>query len=147
MEVVEIPCAVITMLDVDIFKVEYRNDYRVELKDAIELDRVFVELSQGAGIYTLLDTSGKHALFSKEAQRFLAKEGIMVKERRILDFALVIDNLPNRLLAKFYITFFKPKYPIKIFPNVDSALAFLKACKKRDGSIPLENNVSEHNSH
>ena len=67
----------------------------------------------------------KYSVFSPEAQKYLANEAPMVVQNRLLGFAITIDSLPNRMLAKFYIAFFKPTYPVKIFSNETEAMDWL----------------------
>jgi len=126
MHSIEIACAIITKLGPDLIKTEYRDGYTVELADAIELDEVFVKLSEGRGIYNLLDTKGRFSVFSKDAQKYLAKEGTMVIENRMLGIAVIIDSLPNRLLAMFFVSFYKPPYPFKVFSNEEAALNYIE---------------------
>lgn len=131
----EIACASITILRPDLIEIIYKNNYLVELEDAKAVDDVFLEFSQGNGMYTVMDTQGRYNVFSKEAQAYLAKEAPMVVQKRLLGFAIVIDNLPNRMLAKFYITFFKPNYPIKIFSEKVDARMWLDQVKEKNNSL------------
>ncbi len=130
METVEITCTTITKLDTDLIKVVYRDGYLVELEDAKEVDDVFLRLSDGHAVYTLMDTNGRYSVFDPKALQFFSNEAPMVVQKRMLGFAVIIDSLPNRLLAKFYITFFKPKFIFKIFSREKDAHAFLLSLKE-----------------
>lgn len=46
------------------------------------------------------------------------------KKIRLAD-AIVVKSLPNRLIANFYIRFFKPNEPTKLFNSLDSAEEWL----------------------
>jgi hypothetical protein len=123
---IEIDCAVISVLESGIILIKYRSDYEVDLKDVKEVEKSFIRLSEGGDIYCIMDTCGRFNVYTKKAQNFLAKEASLVKEGRIKCSAVVIDNLPYRLITKFFIKFFKPSFQMKIFSNEKEATSWLK---------------------
>ena len=123
----DIPCAVITQLDTNLIKIEYKDDYLVELEDAITVDHIVQEMTNMKPVFILMNTNGRYSVFSSEAQKYLSYRAPMVVENRIMAFAVVVNTLPNRMLAKFYLNFFKPKYPFEIFKNEKNALSFLNS--------------------
>jgi len=140
MKIREIPCATITKLSDDLIKVEYRHDYRVELEDAKMVDDVFLEFAEGKPIYGIMDGMNKHSLFTSDAQKFLANEAPLIKNNHMLGFAIVINSLPNRMMAKFFITFFKPKHPVKIVATEEQGLLWIalmrRIAKKKEEKTP-----------
>ena len=130
----EIPCATISKLDHDLIKIVYKDEYQVELEDAKMVDDVFQELSGDEPVRVIMNTSGRYSVFSSEAQNYFSKEGKMVLKNKILAFATVINSLPNRLLVRFYLTFFRPPYPFEVFKNEEEALNYLNSLtnKKSD---------------
>lgn len=127
----EIPCATISKLDHDLIKVVYRDGYQVELEDAKMVDEVFQELSNNSPVCIFMDTNGRYSVFSSEAQNYFSNEGKLAKDNNIIAFAIIINNLPNRLLVRFYLAFFKPKYTFEIFKNEEDALMFLNASRNK----------------
>lgn len=125
--VIEIECAEIYLRPDKIIVLKYKPDYDVELADVKEVEKVFIELSQGGDIYCLMDTSGRLNNYSNEAQKFLSKEASIVREDKIKCSAVVIDNLANRILAHFFSKFFKPKFRMKIHSNQSDAIQWLKS--------------------
>lgn len=128
-----IDCAEIELDQNDIIQLKYRPDYTVELEDVREVERVFIDLSNGNDIYCLLDMSGQFNVYTPEAQKFLSKEASIVKQKKIKCSAVVIDNLPNRLITKFFIKFYKPPFRTKIFANKESGLIWIESIK--NGSV------------
>ena len=128
---VNIECADIRLLDSGIILLKYKPDFEIELKDVKEVEKVFIELSEKGNIYCLMDTSGGFNNFTNEAQQFLSKEASIVKQNKIKGSAVVIDNLPNRLLIKFFAKFFKPKFPMKVFSNQEDGLEWLESLMSR----------------
>ncbi len=106
-----IECAEITLLESGLILLKYVPDYKVELKDVKEVERVFIELSNNGDIYCIMNTSGRFNNYTNEAQKFLSKEAKIVKQNKIKGSAVVIDNLPNRLLAQFFQGFLNQNSP------------------------------------
>ncbi len=124
---VEISCAKIHLHTSGIIELKYNPDHEVELMDAIQVESVFLEFSKGKGIYCLMDTKGRMAGYTKEAQNFLAKEASIVKSKQMKCSAVVIDNLPSRMLTSFFMKLFKPKYKVKTFSNEKDAVIWLES--------------------
>lgn len=128
----EIDCAVIELLSNGIIKVDYRPDFEVELNDVKEVEKVFIDLSGGDNIYCLMDLSGQFNVFTNEAQKYLSNEALIVTQGIIKGSAVVIDNLPNRLFAKFFIKFFKPPFLTQAFSNSQQAVEWLLELMKKN---------------
>src|SRR5438477_1049187 len=60
---------------------------------------------------------------SNEARKYAAK----LKEKNVIAEALIIDSLAIRLLAAFFIKVNKPKQKMRIFANLDPALAWINS--------------------
>ncbi|UKN01098.1 hypothetical protein K6119_15310 [Paracrocinitomix mangrovi] len=126
---VNIECAEIALLDSGIIQIRYKADYEVELKDVMEVEKVFIDFSESAEIFCLMDTSGRFNIFSKEAQKFLSNEASIVRENKLKGSAVVIDNLPNRIIAQFFSKFYKPQFPMKIFSSQEEGMKWLSMLK------------------
>jgi hypothetical protein len=125
---IEIECAVIEKLENGIIQISYKSNYRVELEDVKEVEKVYVGFSNGEAIYSLLISNGGFSQFSNEAQKFLAEEASIVS--RIKGSAVVLNNLPFRILTRFFIKFYKPKFPTKIFSEYSDAVQWLTELKE-----------------
>ena len=116
---IKLKCGVITKVDKNLIISSHYEDYEVKLEDVKEIDKAHMELAQGEKIYAILDSTNHHTVFTKEAQHFMANE---CEIRHLLIATLIILNrLPTRLLARFFISFHKPKYPVKIFKSIEEA--------------------------
>jgi len=132
-KIFEIKCATIELLSDDVILIQYLEDYAVEIDDVKELDVKLSNYLKGKKIYTITDFSNQFNSFSKEAQQFLAKEGKVIA--LLLASAVVINNLPTRLLARFFMRFHKPNYPVKIFANISNAKDWIAELKQQDQKI------------
>lgn len=67
----------------------------------------------------VLQVLGKYMNFSKEAREFSLTEKGM---KNVLISAFVLDSLPHKILANFYIKIDKPPFPTKFFATRKDAL-------------------------
>jgi hypothetical protein len=135
---IEIDCATIEVLEPQLLHIVYRNDYEVELVDVQEVDRMFQELAGDKVVYVIMDTKGQFTTFSSEAQKYLSKKTILVQNKQLGGFALLIDSLPNRILARFYTNVYKPNYKLKVFAKDREARVWLDRLKKEDEKSSLK---------
>ena len=61
---------------------------------------------------------------NNDARNLFAVYPPLIKVRKAQ--ALVVSNLPSKLLANFFIKYHKPVNPTKIFSDYDEALNWLK---------------------
>ncbi len=105
---------------------------RVVYKDQVEMGVPEAKLHAEAccklceGKKTLFLVDGRNILvhISPEARKFLANHPGLIKVRKAQ--AMIVDSLPNRLIANFYFKFNKPKGPGKVFNSEKSAISWLK---------------------
>jgi hypothetical protein len=57
-----IDCASIELLENGIILIKYKSEYEVKLKDVKEVEKAFIQLSEGRDIYCLMDTSGRYGV-------------------------------------------------------------------------------------
>ncbi len=121
---VEIEKAFITKLDDYIIELKFKDKVDFELDDAIETDRIYFELSKGKPFLALIDARDILGTISSEAREFFATDEL-VADIRIAE-ALVVNSLPIKLLASFYVKFHQTKNPKKVFTEYDKAVEWLK---------------------
>ena len=123
-KIIDTPKATITQLDDNIIYLSFKPDVDFKLEDAIEVNNLIVDLSGNKPFLSLVDVSGRYGNITNEARNHFAKDP-KTKEIRVAE-ALIIDNLPMRLLARFYQKVNKPSNPIKIFSTKAEAIEWLK---------------------
>lgn len=109
----------------DIIELRYKPDQLIELEDVMEVEQALIQLSKGGDIYCLVDLSNQYNSFTSEAQNYLSKDAPIVREGKMKKSAVVIGNLPSRLIARFFGNFYKPHFPFKIFSNKTDAIKWL----------------------
>ncbi len=128
---IEIDCATIRKIADDIIVLENKDDVDIELADAVQINEAYEKLANGVPVYSILNSAQSFNNFSKDAQDYLARTAPFVQANLLAASAIVVTNLPNRLLAKFFVNFYKPAYPIKITANLQEAETWLKDVKKK----------------
>ncbi len=80
--------------------------------------------SQFTGKYKVLTLPRENAQIEAEVRSYLTAKD---RSERVLADAIVITNLPHRLLADFYMKFNRPDIPTRFFKSYDEALQWLKS--------------------
>ncbi|WP_070138280.1 DUF7793 family protein [Crocinitomix algicola] len=101
----------------------YPEEVDVNMETVLKLDQIIFEKTEGNKFYLFCSFENSYGSMVSDAQKFLAREARTVKQ--IKANAIVINNLPIRLLVKFYIRFYRPIYATKIFSNAKSARMWL----------------------
>jgi hypothetical protein len=102
----------------------YNPDVNIELADAIETSTAMHKMVKEKPYTLLVDLRGLFGNMTNEARNHYAND-FKTNKIRIAE-ALLIDNLPNRILARFYIKINKPKCPVKIFSKKEKAMHWLE---------------------
>ena len=123
----------ITISGKNLVHMTYPRDINFGLKQAKRVDKII--LSQvGSENYTLIvDLTDSFASRTNEAQIFFAQDAPSIPQ--ISASAIIVNNLPIRILVKFYLNFFKPRYLTKIFSNVETAKKWLNSVNEDNASL------------
>jgi len=125
---IDINVATITLVAENVIKVSYKTGVNIEIEDVKEIDIACQELSKNQHFYCLTIAIEIYSNMTNEAQKYLSHEAAVAN--RILGSAIVLSNLPIRILARFFIQFHKPKYPTKIFNSEKEAFKWFQKLKK-----------------
>lgn len=79
---------------------------------------------QFKGKYKVLTLPRENAQIEAEVRSYLTAKN---RSQRVLADAIIITNLPHRLLADFYMKFNRPDIPTRFFKTYDDALQWLKS--------------------
>lgn len=115
--------SVITLYNNRIVKIRFKDGVDFVLDDAKLANQAMYDLAEGKPFLSLVDTINVRSQISKEAMEHFAKDPL-TKGVRIAE-AIFVDSLHNRILANFYLKFVKSHNPVKVFSNMDKAIAWL----------------------
>ena len=124
LEKIETKKATISLLEDRIICLEFRSNVEFKVSDAKLVNKAFTELAKEEPFCSLVDGRNTFGIISKEAREHFAENKALSKQR--LAEALIIDNLANRFLANFYITFNRSNNPCKVFTDYDAAIDWLR---------------------
>lgn len=102
----------------------YKSDFNFDIEDAIETNSAIYKLAEGKPYIILVDTRGVYGNITNAARKHFVSDE-KTKHLKIAG-AILIDNLPARILARFYINVNKPHNPVKIFSKKNEAIAWLE---------------------
>jgi hypothetical protein len=108
-----------------ITQINYADDKTYELEDMKKIHDVIKKFNMHQPLL-LLYIPGIHTSSDDEARKFMANQE--KKENRI-GSSYVIKSLAHRLIANFYLKFFKPKNPSGFFSNQEDAERWLLKMK------------------
>lgn len=125
----------ITVTDENLVHLKYPVDIDLGLKQAKAVDRIILQ-QIGSKNYTLIvDLTDSYGIMTREAQHFFAQDAPSIPQ--ITASAIIVNNLPIRILVKFYLSFFKPQYPTQIFPSLVPAKKWLNSFSEKDTNQTL----------
>ena len=76
------------------------------------------------GKYKVLTLPEEHAIIEADVRNYLVTPE---RKERVIADAIVITNLPHRLLADFYLKVQRPDIPTQFFKTFDEALEWLRS--------------------
>ena len=92
-------------------------------EEALELCEAITKVCDGTKRKLLTDSRGVQGHVGLEAREIIRNHPGML-EFRVAE-AFVVDNLPTRLIANFYLKFNRPPNPTRIFNSLESAEEWL----------------------
>lgn len=105
--------------------VEYIDNLEFELSKAKMMVKLCEKIADGKKVRVLIIT-GKHGYMPGETRKYLATKEVGNHREAV---ALVINNLPHRLVANFVIKKRGDDYISKVFGDADNAMSWLKTLK------------------
>ncbi len=100
---------------------DYKNNITVELEDVKKAFDLYVEHSENFTCKVLISL-GQFSTFEVDARNY-AENKIMPTPAQ----AVVIRNLGQRMLARFYQLLRKDSHPLKFFGNTEDAIDWLES--------------------
>ena len=114
---IEIGCARMEMREDGILHVHIKVDEVFEIADSHALVQARTRLVDGRRT-PIIYTCSEFVIPSKEVREFVASEN---RSKMVTADAFVVNSLPQRLVANFFIKINKPVRPVKVFDNFDAA--------------------------
>ena len=97
----------------------------VDLEEARIIAKHIIDLCNGKAMPFISDGTGITIRMDNEAREYLATYAPLLRVRK--GGAMIVNNMPSKLLAGFYIKYHKPPKPTKIFTNFEDALQWCRS--------------------
>jgi hypothetical protein len=107
-------------LEDNILLFDYKSDIIISLDDAKSAFTLYEKHSAGNTLKVLI-AFGQFSSISSEARRYSEDKSMSTPAQ-----AIIIHNLAQRMIAKFYRMFRKDDHPLKFFGDIDEAVDWLK---------------------
>jgi hypothetical protein len=115
--------AEIIHLQHNLYLLKFEDDYEVELEDAIEIDQAFIKITNNQPFCVVVDARNRYSNISNDARDFFANDPEILPIRKKI--AIVVNNMPTRMIANFFVKFNRPKTPTKVFNDYNKAIDWL----------------------
>lgn len=96
----------------------------IGIEEARDISEHIIALCDGKKYPFITNGLGITIRMDKEARNHFATYKPLVKVRKAQ--AIIVNNIPSKLLANFYIKFHKPSDPTKIFTKFDDAVDWIR---------------------
>ena len=118
---IDLSFATVELRDDGIVHTKILLDYEINLEHAQQLLDAYLEVGyhqKRPHLFTLR----KFVLPEKDVMEFVVE---VANEKGVAD-AFIIHSLPQKIIANFYMRFYKPKLPTRFFNSEQKALEWLK---------------------
>lgn len=123
MHVVKLEACTVAFLDSDIVHTHFKNSHLVQPEEVQAMFDV-IEQERNGRKALLMVSVGEGTTMTGEARAHASSEASC---RYIAADAIVVRDFGHQLAANVFVRHNKPHRPIQMFPDQDSALAWLKA--------------------
>ncbi len=125
LEKIETRSSIITAWQDGIIQSEMKNIEEFCVEDALECASVIKKIADGKRI-RFMGIANNYVLIDKCVRELWASD---IFDNCIACEALVLDDMPMKIVGKFYILFNKPTRPTQLFTSEESALDWLLSFK------------------
>ena len=109
----------------NIVYVTFKDDCNLDIPLQMRLLDYYKEITDNKLMH-LMFFAAENVSLSKEAR----DNAVKIEDQSMLGAtAVVVDKLPYKLIANFYLKFNKPKRPYKVFSKEEEAIKWLKTIK------------------
>ena len=125
--VVQTDGTTLSKFDKQTVRIQFKDGANVNLAEATQIrDKAFT-LFPDRKFLAFIDATGIYGNVTPEALRFFARDEKLISKR--MAQAILVNNLPLKILANFYIRVIRPAREAKIFSKLEDAKTWLSERK------------------
>ena len=115
--------ATISKFDDDIVQIRFKDGIHLVLDEAKVIGDAAIDVSDGNKFLALIDATKIFSTMAPDAMEYFTHNRELINLR--MAQAIVVDNLPIKLIANFYIRVKKPAGAVKTFGKLEDAISWL----------------------
>lgn len=123
MKSIDLYSAIITFNEDCVLTVKFKNNVEVDIDEAVKLVTISLEMVAGQSFYLLVDARDILSSMDHESRKYIAEH--QEYNRLNIAQAIVVNNMPIRLLASAYFRFYSHVNPVKLFRDIEEAREWL----------------------
>lgn len=123
MKKVEFNSAIISFDNQNILTVTFKDGVEVDIDEIIMLTDASLKIVDNKPFYLLVDARNILSSIDHPSRKYITEHKIY-NELNIAQ-AIVANNMPIRIIANFYIKYYKHINPVKVFSRVEDAKEWL----------------------
>tara|TARA_B100000809_G_scaffold160242_1_gene157617 strand:+ start:2277 stop:2657 length:381 start_codon:yes stop_codon:yes gene_type:complete len=110
-------------LDKDrVLLINFKDDADVGIEEAEEIMNSSSIMVGEKQFYVLINAKDIFVSVDHKSRKYMAEHGI---HKYNIAQAMVVNNMPVRIIANFYLNFYKHTYPMKVFTDIVKARKWL----------------------
>lgn len=121
-QVIETPTCTLGMDKNLICHMTFHPDAQVTIEEMKVIEQGLLQISNNAPMKILMDIRNRYIQFDIEARKYAATAPIT---KKFIAEAVLLNNLPSRLLFNFFLKFDQPQFPIRAFSDMETAMDWL----------------------
>ncbi len=121
-EIIELTHSTVTLRKDGVLQIDVNDNVDVGIDECVELTNAY-QILIGDSKVPLLHIVGNYVTMDKDAREYSASE---IGLKFSIAEAFVINSLPQKMLANFYMRVNKPAVPTKFFDSIEKAEEWLK---------------------
>jgi hypothetical protein len=122
MDKIDLESAKISLDKNRILLIKFKNDADVGIEKAKEIMSFSSVMVGEKQFYVLVDAKDVFVSVDHKSRKYMAEHEI---NKYNIAQAMVVNNMPVRIIANFYLNFYKHAYPMKVFTDTIEARKWL----------------------
>jgi len=98
--------------------IKFKNKVDVDIEEAKKIMSLSYDIVEKTPFYLIVDARDVLSSVDHDSRKFMSEHEI---NKINIAQAIIVNNMPIRLLANFYLKFYKHSHPMKVFTDINEA--------------------------
>jgi hypothetical protein len=122
MNEIELDSANISLDKERVLLIKFKSGADVDIEETKKIMSLSSGIIDEKRFYVLVDARDIFVSIDHKSRKYMAEHEV---NKYNIAQAMVVNNMPVRLIANFYLKFYKHSYPMKVFRSIDKARTWL----------------------